>query len=285
MGVCSLKKILFVIILINFLIACSSGSNRRGSVKSVGERVQTISHQREEAIEERSRKEEVEKMPNIERFFPEEKPVEPKKVSSIWGTQRKSLYADGKASQKGDIVFVILKEAVTAEINYAQSKTGHTNYILSSQNQREEEAQQRSSRRNLPRNNREEEIEEERPESDAFDGQGQTSRNFMFDGKITARVEGVDRFGNLFIKGNKLTLVNNEAVVLEISGYVRSSDIGTDNTVHSENIDNMEFTYNGAMYLGTPIIRGPGSNKELLQKEEIKKEEPKEKRRRFFGIF
>lgn len=281
MGECVLKKLFFIIILMNFVIACSSGSNRRGSVKNVGERMQTITHKREEALENKQRKEEVEKMPSIDKFFPEEEEIEPKKVSSIWGTERKSIYADGKASKKGDIVFIILKEEVTAEINYAQSKTGHTNYIVSSQEQKKEEPQGRFNRRTVLQENQ----EEEKPESNAFDGQGQTSRNFMFDGKITARVEGVDRFGNLFIKGNKLTLVNNEAVVLEISGYVRNADIGTDNTVLSENIDNMEFTYNGAMYLGTPIIRELGSNKEFLQEETLIEEKPKEKRRRLFGIF
>lgn len=285
MGECILKKIFFLIILINLVVACSSGSNRRGSVKNVGERLQTITHNREEALENKTRKEEVEKMPSIDIFFPEEEEIEPKKVSSIWGTERKSIYADGKASKKGDIVFIILKEEVTAEINYAQSKTGHTNYIVSSQEEKKDESKGKFDRRNLSENKNETETETENPESNAFDGQGQTSRDFMFDGKITARVEGIDRFGNLFVKGNKLTLVNNEAVVLEISGYVRNADIGTDNTVLSENIDNMEFTYNGAMYLGTPIIKELGTNKEFLQEETVIEEKPKEKRRKLFGIF
>jgi hypothetical protein len=48
----------------------------------------------------------------------------------------------------------------------------------------------------------------------------------------------------------------------------------------------MEFTYNGAMYLGESVIREIGSNKELLENESESEEETDKKDKKwFFGIF
>lgn len=286
-----MKKILFVIIIMVLAVGCSGG-NRRGSVKNLGERIETAKYEKQQEESRKQRKEEVEKMPAIEKFFAEEEVVEPKKASSIWGTERKSLYADSKASQVGDIVFVILKEEVTAQLNYAMQKTGYTNYTgqkkESLENEKEANKKDRRSGNESNSQDEKETTTEEQilPESNAFDGQGNSSGDFTFDGKITARIEGVDKYGNLYLKGSKLALINNETVVLEISGYVRSNDIARDNTVLSENIDNMEFTYNGAMYLGESVIREIGSNKELLENESESEEETDKKDKKwFFGIF
>lgn len=279
-----MKKILFLIMIIIFMSGCSGG-NRRGSVKNLGERIEEAKYEKAQEEVNKNRKEEVEKMPAIEKFFPEKVEKEPKKVSSIWGTERKSLYADSKASQVGDIVFVVLKEEVTAQLNYAMQKTGHTNYT----GQKEEEiGNKNKDRRSEGKEEENQETVEEKtfPESNAFDGQGNSNGDFTFDGKITARIEGTDKYGNLYLKGSKLALINNETVVLEISGYVRNIDIQPDNTVLSENIDNMEFTYNGALYLGDPVIKDIGSNKELLEKEEVEEEKTEKKDKKwFFGIF
>ena len=275
------------------LAAGCSGGNRRGSVKNLGERIETAKYEKQQEESRKQRKEEIEKMPAIEKFFAEEEVVEPKKASSIWGTERKALYADSKASQIGDIVFVILKEEVTAQLNYAMQKSGYTNYTgqrkEDSENKKDENKVKDRRTANKADNQAVEETTTEEktlPESNAFDGQGNSSGDFTFDGKITARIEGVDKYGNLYLKGSKLALINNETVVLEISGYVRSNDIARDNTVLSENIDNMEFTYNGAMYLGESVIREIGSNKELLEDESESEEETDKKDKKwFFGIF
>lgn len=275
------------------LAAGCSGGNRRGSVKNIGERIETAKYEKQQEESRKQRKEEIEKMPAIEKFFAEEEVVEPKKASSIWGTERKALYADSKASQVGDIVFVILKEEVTAQLNYAMQKSGYTNYTGQEKEDAENKKDEKSVKDRRTANKADNQTEEEAtteenklPESNAFDGQGNSNGNFTFDGKITARIEGVDKYGNLYLKGSKLALINNETVVLEISGYVRSNDIARDNTVLSENIDNMEFTYNGAMYLGESVIRELGSNKELLDDgSESEEETDKKDKKWFFGIF
>lgn len=273
-------------------VGCSGG-NRRGSVKNIGERIETAKYEKQQEESRKQRKEEIEKMPAIGVFFSDEDEIEPKKASSIWGTERKALYADSKASQVGDIVFVILKEEVTAQLNYAMQKNGYTSYTgqekEDSENKKDEKKVKDRRTANKSNDQADEETTTEEktlPESNAFDGQGNSSGNFTFDGKITARIEGVDKYGNLYLKGSKLALINKETVVLEISGYVRSNDIARDNTVLSENIDNMEFTYNGAMYLGESVIRDIGSNKELLEDESESEEETDKKDKKwFFGIF
>lgn len=116
----------------------------------------------------------------------------------------------------------------------------------------------------------------ERPASDSQNGTASTNSSFAFEGQIAARIIGTDKYGNLFLKGTKTALVNNEIVVLEMSGFVRSQDIKADNTVDSEFIENMEFLYNGALYVRQPIIEKEiGSNADMVVAVPV--EETKEK--------
>ncbi len=288
-----MKKILVILTLLLFVVACGSGTSKRGSIKNIATTVEGVNKNREEAEFKSEKEEQLAKMPPIERFFPEEEKEESKYSSSLWGTERKSLYADSKASQKGDIIFVIIKEEVTAEINYELTKSGFTNFQDATKEEALPETANGTKRGNVGEENPDEgenEIVEEERSSEDFNGEGEGSRELVFDGTITARIEGTGKYGNLYIKGSKLALVNNESVLLEISGYVRSRDINTDNTVSSDKLDNMEFTYNGAMYLGKPVIKEFGSNEKLLDngeevvEEEVIEEEPK-KKKWFFGLF
>ncbi len=246
-----MKRIVITLILLLFVAACGSGTSKRGSIKDVATTVEGANKNREEAEYKSEKEEQLSKMPPIERFFPEEEKEETKYSSSLWGTERKSLYADSKASQKGDIIFVIIKEEVTAEINYELTKSGYTNYQEDVETSPLPESETGNKRGTLTGENLDEgetQVPEEERSSEDFNGEGEGTRELIFDGTITARVEGTDKYGNLFIRGSKLALVNNESVLLEISGYVRSRDINTDNTVSSDKLDNMEFTFNGAMY-------------------------------------
>lgn len=288
-----MKKIFILLTLLLLVTACGSGTSKRGSIKNVAATVEGANKNRQETEYKSEKEEQLSKMPPIERFFPEEESEESKYSSSLWGTERKSLYADSKASQTGDIIFVIIKEEVTAEINYELTKSGYTNYQEGVKAETLPEPIDRTKRGNVE-GGQEAEVEtlegEEERSSEDFNGEGEGSRELIFDGTITARVEGTDKYGNLFIRGSKLALVNNESVLLEISGYVRSRDINTDNTVSSEKLDNMEFTFNGAMYLGKPVIKEFGSNKQLLDNgeevvEEEKVEEEPKKKKWFFGLF
>ncbi len=286
-----MKKILVILTLLLFVVACGSGTSKRGSIKNIATTVEGVNKNREEAEFKSEKEEQLAKMPPIERFFPEEEKEEGKYSSSLWGTERKSLYADSKASQKGDIIFVIIKEEVTAEINYELTKSGYTNYQDTVKPETLPESVDKRKRSNASDEKLDEEgnesTENERSSED-FNGEGEGSRELVFDGTITARVEGTDKYGNLYIRGSKLALVNNESVLLEISGYVRGRDISTDNTVSSDKLDNMEFTFNGAMYLGKPVIKEFGANRELLDNGEVEEErveeEPK-KKKWFFGLF
>lgn len=292
------KKILLIIITVLLVSACGSGVNKRGSYNELATKAEEIDKEKTKEIYKNVREEEVTKMPPIEDFFPEEVEEENKYTSSLWGTERKSLYADSKASQKGDIIFVVVDEEVTAEINYSLEKSGYTDYTSKTKAESEASENGDSKRGDIANKKTDSTIAgtEEKtdlPNTEDFNGEGNSKRKLIFDGKITARVEGVDKYGNLYIKGSKLALVNNETVLLEISGYIRNRDIKTDNTVSSENIDNLEFTYNGAMYLGKPVLKEFGSNEQLLdnsdtennKKEETKKEEDGKTKRGFFGLF
>ena len=84
--------------------------------------------------------------------------------------------------------------------------------------------------------------------SSTFSGKGATSRNAKLIATISARVVKVYPNGDLYIVGKKVIRINDDYQVLRISGIVRPSDIGPDNSVTSDKVANMYVEYNGKGY-------------------------------------
>jgi len=89
----------------------------------------------------------------------------------------------------------------------------------------------------------------------AFDSSNETERSFSgqasyrntreFQDRITVRVVAIDRAGNLEIEGSRSTNISGENRILNISGSVRTIDIGPDNTLSSLYISDMQLLYEG----------------------------------------
>jgi flagellar L-ring protein precursor FlgH len=79
----------------------------------------------------------------------------------------------------------------------------------------------------------------------AYDGKGSTTRAGSLAAKISARVIKVLDNGNLVIEGSKTVEINTEKEIIQISGIVRPSDVGSDNTIVSYQISDAKITYSG----------------------------------------
>ncbi len=100
--------------------------------------------------------------------------------------------------------------------------------------------------------------------STSFSGKSSTSRNAKLIATISARVVKVYPNGDLFVVGEKTIKINDDFQVLRISGIVRPSDIGPDNTVPSSKVADMYVEYNGKGYFNNS--QRPGWLARLLEK-------------------
>ncbi len=100
--------------------------------------------------------------------------------------------------------------------------------------------------------------------STSFSGKSSTSRNAKLIATITARVVKVYPNGDLFVVGEKTVKINDDVQVLRISGIVRPSDVGPDNTVPSSKVADMYVEYNGKGYFNES--QRPGWLARLLEK-------------------
>lgn len=74
-----------------------------------------------------------------------------------------------------------------------------------------------------------------------------TKRSGSLSARVSAKIEKIDTAGNLYVKGIRKVLINNEQQEIEISGYVRPNDISVDNTVESAYLADAEIKYNGKL--------------------------------------
>jgi flagellar L-ring protein precursor FlgH len=81
-------------------------------------------------------------------------------------------------------------------------------------------------------------------ESD-FEGEGDTARRGTLRGSIAVRVTREMPNGDLFVEGTKVLMINNEEYHLYVSGLVRPSDIGPDNTIASSRIADAQIEFTG----------------------------------------
>ncbi len=89
-----------------------------------------------------------------------------------------------------------------------------------------------------------------------FSGDGQTQRKGELKGSIAVHVREVMPNGDLFVEGTKVVMINNEENHLYISGVVRPSDIGRENTIASSRIADAQVEFTGRGDMADQIDRG-----------------------------
>ncbi|MEZ5306531.1 MAG: flagellar basal body L-ring protein FlgH [Pyrinomonadaceae bacterium] len=78
-----------------------------------------------------------------------------------------------------------------------------------------------------------------------YSGSGSTQRNSKVTARITARVIEVLPNGDLRIQAVKEVKVNKETELLAVTGIVRKTDIGADNSIQTIQIGDLKVEFNG----------------------------------------
>lgn len=82
-----------------------------------------------------------------------------------------------------------------------------------------------------------------------FGGSGSSSQSNRLDGNITVTVASVLPNGNLYVRGEKWLTLNQGEEYVQITGIVRPTDIGADNSVPSYKVADARITYSGSGFL------------------------------------
>ena len=150
--------------------------------------------------------------------------------------QRGGLFDDDKARQVGDILTVRLVERTQARKSANTSTSKESSVQLPSPT---------LFGGGVTVNGRP--VLENRIEgSRSFGGQGDSAQSNQLDGSITVTVAEVLANGNLVIQGEKWIRLNQGEEYIRLRGVVRPVDIGTDNTVLSTQIANVQVAYGGS---------------------------------------
>ncbi len=78
-----------------------------------------------------------------------------------------------------------------------------------------------------------------------FDGSGTTTRSGNLSAYITAKVTEVLPGGNLEITGTREVEINNEKLIITLTGVIRPRDISPENVILSTYISDAKITYSG----------------------------------------
>lgn len=89
-----------------------------------------------------------------------------------------------------------------------------------------------------------------------FTGSGTTERSGQLTGSIAVRVTKEMPNGDLFVEGTKVVLINNEEYHMYLSGLIRPTDIGQDNSVASSRLADAQIEYTGRGDLADTNKRG-----------------------------
>ena len=88
-----------------------------------------------------------------------------------------------------------------------------------------------------------------------LDGQGSTTRTTNLSTTVSSRVLAVLPNGDLVVEGNKMIAINSEYQKVALRGIVRQVDLGADNSVLSNRVEDLEVRINGRGVVNDAIRR------------------------------
>jgi flagellar L-ring protein FlgH len=127
----------------------------------------------------------------------------------------RSLFADRRAHEIGDIVTVLVSEVASVQAN-AQTRVEKGESASANLLQRDGEIQ----------------LAEVGFDS-RFAGGGVIERSGTLLARLSVRIDSLDANGNFLVSGDQLIVINNEKQRIRVSGIVRPDDVAADNTVPS----------------------------------------------------
>lgn len=170
-----------------------------------------------------------------------ELPDRPDSAASLWSTSQSSLVADRRASNRGDILTVVIEIDDRAEMQNSSDRSRSSSDKVGIPQmvglpQRINDM--------LPEGASMDQLVEAKASS-AYKGAGNISRRDKLTLRVAATV--VDRLPNgvLRIQGTQEVRVNFELRELTVSGFVRPSDIGRRNEIAYDRIAGARISYGG----------------------------------------
>ncbi len=146
-------------------------------------------------------------------------------------SSRRDLYGNGRASQVGDIIAVILDESTSAskKAKTSADKTTKTTVTPPTVFGRVYD------RFNIAVNG----------PTTAFEGEGKSDISNSLNGSISVTVHEVLPNGILVVRGEKWLNLNQGDEYIQLSGMIRPQDISADNTVSSSKLADARISYSG----------------------------------------
>ncbi|MEE9429541.1 MAG: flagellar basal body L-ring protein FlgH [Melioribacteraceae bacterium] len=141
----------------------------------------------------------------------------------------RSLFSDYKAVNLGDAITIIVIESSQAK-NAAEKTTGRESKIGLGLAGNVGPTQLPPAGLDLGTRN-------------DFKGGGSSKSSGMVRTKLSALIDSVLSNGLLRIKGSRKIVINDEEQMITIKGFVRTSDIRSDNTIYSYNISEAEIVF------------------------------------------
>jgi len=141
----------------------------------------------------------------------------------------RSMFSDYKAVNLGDAITIVVVEASEAS-NAAQKSTGRQSDIGFGLSGGLDATA-------LPNANLDVGSKND------FKGSGSSKTSGMVRTKLSALIDSVLSNGLVRVKGSRKIVVNDEEQMITIKGFVRTSDISSDNTVFSYNISEAEIIF------------------------------------------
>ena len=136
-------------------------------------------------------------------------------LAAAEGAAPRSLFADRRAHQIGDVVTVVITEVASVSA-HAQTRA----------------AKGESAGANLLQRDGEVQLADIGFQSQ-FTGGGQIERSGTLLARLSVTIDSVDANGNFLVSGEQLIVINNEKQRIRLSGVVRPDDVAADNTVPS----------------------------------------------------
>lgn len=162
-------------------------------------------------------------------------PAVPAEAGSIWAKRSenpKSLYADDKANQIGDVLTIVISEIhkVDNKVKRDASRTSERNFEVGNDDL--------SIGHVIPSVSK---VKVDVDSSKSLNGKSDYKDERKIEDRITVVVVDIHPNGNLVVLGTRTREMNGDAQTIQVSGIVRPRDIGFDNTIRSEQVANFQM--------------------------------------------
>lgn len=151
-------------------------------------------------------------------------------IIPVFAVAQNSLYQDYRARQVGDIITIVLAEDISGQSNTTANTKSNSSGKASGE-------VTGSITKFLPVFGADASLDYNTSDDIS------NVQNQLLKGTFTARVDTIEKNGDLYIIGSRSTEINGEIHTLYLSGYVRPEDVSTDNSVLSYRIADAHIKY------------------------------------------